>query len=75
MNPAAVIMAVPVGRHENRNLKFLFQALLDQETFGCLDIFKADPAIIVADEFDAIDEFVDILGGDLMSIPSTSAKR
>ena len=50
---------------KNRNLEFLFQALLDQETFGCLDIFEVDPAIIVADEFDAIDEFVDILGSDL----------
>ena len=49
---------------EDRNVEQLAQLLLDDEAFGRLDVFQIDAAPALAQELDAIDEFVRIFGGD-----------
>ncbi len=49
---------------EHRNVEQLAQLLLDDEAFRRLDIFEIDAAPAFAEQLDAIDELVGILGGD-----------
>ena len=45
----------------NRNFHALLQRLLDDETFGCLDIFKVDPPEAGLKQGNGIDEGVRVL--------------
>ena len=49
---------------EDRNVEQFAQLLLDDEAFRRLDVFQIDAAPALAQELDAIDEFVGIFGGD-----------
>ena len=49
---------------ENGDVHQFAQALLDDEALGRLDVFEIDAAPAGAEEFDAIDEFVRVLGRD-----------
>ena len=49
---------------ENRHIEQFAQLLLDDETFRRLDVFQIDPAPALAEQFDAIDELVGVLGRD-----------
>jgi hypothetical protein len=60
---------------EHRNVHDLAQALLDDETVGRLDVLEIDAAEARPQKPHAVDELVDILGVDLRSMESTSAKR
>ena len=50
---------------EDRNVHQLAQALFDHETFWRLDVFEIDAAPALAQQLDAIDDLVGILGIDL----------
>ena len=47
---------------EDRHIEQLAKLLLDDEAFRRLDVFEIDPAPALAEQFDAIDELVRILG-------------
>ena len=47
---------------EHRNVEQLAQPLLDDEALGRLDVFEVDAAPALAEELDAVDELVRILG-------------
>ena len=49
---------------EDRNVEQLAQPLLDDEAFRRLDVFEIDAAPALAQQLDAIDDFVGIFGGD-----------
>ena len=49
---------------EDRDVHQLAQALLDDEAFRRLDVFEIDAAPAGAEQLDAIDELVGVLGGD-----------
>ena len=49
---------------EDRNVEQLAQPLLDDEAFRRLDVLEIDAAPALAEQLDAIDEFVRILGRD-----------
>ena len=48
---------------EDRDVEQFAQALLDHETFRRLDVFEIDAAPALAEQLDAIDDLVGILGG------------
>ena len=50
---------------EHRDVEQLAQPLLDDEALRRLDVLEVDAAPALAEELDAIDELVGILGGDL----------
>ena len=49
---------------EDRDVHQFAQALLDDEALGRLDVFQIDAAPAGAEQLDAIDELVRVLGGD-----------
>ena len=50
---------------EHRDVEQLAQALLDDEALRRLDVLQVDAAPALAEEADAVDELVRVLGGDL----------
>src|SRR6266513_1980176 len=56
ISPAAAMIA------ENRHVEEFAQLLLDDETFRRLDVFQINSAPALAEQFDAIDELVGVLG-------------
>jgi hypothetical protein len=50
---------------KNRNIHQLAQALLDHETFRRLDVLEVNTTPAGADQLDAVDDLVGVLGGNL----------